>query len=154
MVEKIWDDSAHEQQETRTAFFLGGCFFDSFLFLSFFCSLNHNLKKKLKGRKFSKIGTQAYHMYKNTLKLIWVSLFLVWMTLTEVIEYTSYCQKGILSTVNWENGILPFSHLRKNQVKYKAAILSYKTKVWIFSLLKSMIILFCQAVALIIAPWK
>lgn len=35
-----------------------------FLISFFFCSLNHN-SEKLKGRKFSKIGTQSYYIYRN-----------------------------------------------------------------------------------------
>lgn len=70
-------------------------FYSNILFLiSFFCSLNHN-SKRLIGRKFSKIGTQAYSIYRNIFKLIWVSLVLAWVISTEVIEYIILYRENI-----------------------------------------------------------
>lgn len=85
---------------------------------------------------------------------MWVSLVLAWRILTEVIKYISQCQERILNTVNWENGILPFSQLQKTQLKSIAAILSYEAKVWILVLSESMIKLLCQTGAMIMTPWE
>lgn len=76
------------------------------------------------------------------------------MILTEATEYISHFQKRILNNVNWENDILPFFQLQKTWVKSKAAVLTYEVEVWIFVLLRSMITILCQSVAMIKASWE